>query len=210
MKRAFIILVFCCSIAQAEPLADELSELNLPGRGQFGECVPFADALSTWLHDQGQSSQVIYYTYKPGLLHRPVTHAIVAWKRDGNWWAMGNELPRPRSLGSDANEPTIALAQRYDSRAYLAVTREFRNAGPLPIEAAGLIAVNQREPQKISKPEPSTVAPSHLEPLQPVATTIPTRNDMAVPVVAINRAEPPAEPVRRFYTDSNGTQILIQ
>ncbi|MGC3992346.1 MAG: hypothetical protein QM796_22135 [Chthoniobacteraceae bacterium] len=125
MKTLVILLILLCEvIAQADPLADSVSHLPLPGRGEFGECAPYADALSRWLQKHGQSNCVIYYTYRSGLLQRSTTHAIVAWTRDGNWWAMGNERIEPKPLGQSGT--SLALAQQYDYRAFLAATHTER------------------------------------------------------------------------------------
>ena len=182
--RKFILFLLLASLlssgAHAEPLADSISTLPLPGRGRYGQCTIFADALSDWLRAQGQSSRVIYYSYKPGLLHRPVAHAIVAWERDGRWWGMGNETSQPRALGEDADQESIELARRYDTRAFLATEKNVRGR-IVPIAAA---------PALIIAPEPARALP-------PPPVSVPT-----VRVVAA-----PAAP--RFYTDKNGTQFLV-
>jgi|GEM_PF-5026151 len=119
-----LFILLGCGMAQADPLEDSVSHLSLPGRGEFGECAPYADALSRWLQRHGQSNRVIYYTYRNGLLEHYTTHAIVAWRHDGNWWAMGNERIEPKPLGRAKDN--LTLAQKYDYRAFVAVTRTER------------------------------------------------------------------------------------
>jgi hypothetical protein len=183
MNRALIIFISFCAFAQAEPLAERVSQLNLPGRGQYGECVAFADALTNWLHSHGQSSRVIYYTYRNGLLHRPVAHAIVAWQREGTWWAMGNELMEPRSLGTNEDGESIDLAQRYDGRATSAVLGKQQSAADLVIQSA----------------------PSEVHQSQIIAVAGATEK------VSTPRAPRMAQPASqsRIYQDKNGTQFLV-
>ncbi|MGC3992455.1 MAG: hypothetical protein QM796_22695 [Chthoniobacteraceae bacterium] len=224
MKRAITLFLLGCAFAQAEPLADQVSGLNFPGRGQFGECVEFADALSTWLQNQGQSSQVIYYTYRPGLLHHPVTHAIVAWQRDGQWWGMGNELPRPRALGFERGGAPINLAQNYDSRAYAAVTRTTQMglaihnlslaAGAIGTARPQLAVVAPAKPKAMPEPAKVEVAevtpPTMGSPVTPVSQMPVSTAFVSSSAQSVSRPVIQVQPSRRFYTDSNGTQILIQ
>ena len=199
-----------CALAHAEPLADSVSQLNLPGRGQYGKCVLFANALSNWLGSHGQSSQLIYYTYKPGMLHRPVTHAIVAWERDGCWWAMGNELQQPRLLGGGVGDEGMEIAQHYDARAYAAVLGKTK------------AVVAEYSPQKQIKTAASVAqaAPPPVAQEPEVVTGMVSNGTWqdskrfslqatAGGGVVVSAHAPPKLNAKRFYTDQMGTEILI-
>jgi len=193
IKRALFTFLSLCAITHAEALADRVSKLSLPGRGQYGKCVEYADALSSWLKYHGQGSRVIYYTYRAGLLHRPAAHAIVAWERDGQWWAMGNELQEPRSLGAKTGE-NIQLAQRYDARAFAATMGKVEiAASESVVQVAGV--------QSASKPSDLTESVTKISPA-PIEVSGAISPANAVSVTTGSQ--------KKFFTTASGTQVLIQ
>jgi hypothetical protein len=136
------------------PAARIAKDPQIPGKGSYGKCLPFALALNKKFKAAGIPSQVIAYSYRTLAVPvdltsgersatrgaRPGTvaaHAIVAYKDDGRTYIMDNQSWMPTWVHGG---PPARLARQFSGMDVgVMMARVVRHAGPLNgLRVAGL------------------------------------------------------------------------
>lgn len=97
---ATILLVLGSCGAQGALTTKEIEKLKLPGRKVNMQCVKFAYCLNYILFSKGVESKLVVIDYGRATKYftkdgKPVGHAIVLFRLDGQWYGFDNEVKKP-------------------------------------------------------------------------------------------------------------------
>jgi hypothetical protein len=112
MYRTLVLIVPCLiallvfsAFSLSPPLHYRLaSDPALKGKGQDGECMDYAIALSSKLAAHGIHGRLIFYRWHIRDTAIEGSHVFVMYHLpDTSEWIVDNEIPHPKSVPTDAN-----------------------------------------------------------------------------------------------------------
>jgi hypothetical protein len=93
------------SLALSQPLPYAIADdPTIKGKGQDGECMDYAIAVSSKLAANGIHGQLIFYRWH--IRNTPITgsHVFVIYRlADDSEWIVDNEIPHPRKVPREAS-----------------------------------------------------------------------------------------------------------
>jgi hypothetical protein len=125
MNRTLFVIVACLLIAGintlslSQPLHYRIaSDRQLKGKGQDGECMDYAIALSSKLAANGIHGRLIFYRWHIRETGIEGSHVFVMYHLpDATEWIVDNEIPHPKIVPSDASPKQLVymLASNRDA-----------------------------------------------------------------------------------------------
>ena len=112
MSKSIFVSLACilpCLVLSAFPLSQPLhyriaSDPALKGKGQEGQCMDYAIALSSRLASNGIHGQLIFFRWQIRNTSAKGSHVFVTYRLpDGTKWIVDNELSHPMTVPVDAS-----------------------------------------------------------------------------------------------------------
>ncbi len=112
MHRTLSVIVACLitifvlsAFSLSQPLHYRLaSDPSLKGKGQEGECMDYAIALSSKLAANGIHGRLIFYRWHIRDTGVEGSHVFVMYHlKDATEWIVDNEIPHPKAVPPDAS-----------------------------------------------------------------------------------------------------------
>jgi len=112
MHRTLFVIVACLitifvlsAFSLSQPLHYRLaSDPSLKGKGQEGECMDYAIALSSKLAANGIHGRLIFYRWHIRDTGAEGSHVFVMYHlKDATEWIVDNEIPHPKAVPPDAS-----------------------------------------------------------------------------------------------------------
>jgi hypothetical protein len=102
---SLITLLVLSAFSLSQPLHYRLaSDPALKGKGQDGECMDYAIALSSKLAAHGIHGRLIFYRWHIRDTAIEGSHVFVMYHLpDASEWIVDNEIPHPKAVPSDAS-----------------------------------------------------------------------------------------------------------
>lgn len=97
--------------AQSEPLPYAIADdPTIKGKGQDGQCMDYAIAVSSRLAASGIHGQLIFYRWR--IRHTSLTgsHVLVVYRLpDESEWIVDNEIPHPKKVPREASPKQLVF-----------------------------------------------------------------------------------------------------
>jgi hypothetical protein len=97
--------------AQSEPLPYAIADdPTIKGKGQDGQCMDYAIAVSSRLAASGIHGQLIFYRWR--IRHTSLTgsHVFVVYRLpDESEWIVDNEIPHPKKVPREASPKQLVF-----------------------------------------------------------------------------------------------------
>jgi hypothetical protein len=126
MNRTFSVLVACLItllvfsvFSRSQPLHYRLaSDIAVKGKGQDGECMDYAIALSTKLAAHGIHGRLIFYRWHIRQTGMEGSHVFVKYHLpDASEWIVDNEIPHPKNVPPNASPTQLVYLLANDREA---------------------------------------------------------------------------------------------
>ena len=99
------------SLALSEPLPNRIAEdPTIKGKGEDGECVDYAVAVSSRLAASGIHGRLIFYRWHIRNTEISGSHVFVMYRLpDGSEWIVDNEIPVPKEVPPEASPKQLVF-----------------------------------------------------------------------------------------------------
>ncbi|MBV9643897.1 MAG: hypothetical protein JO334_10025 [Verrucomicrobia bacterium] len=114
IRTIFASVIGCFLVASSslsEPLPYRIAEeLRIRGKGEDGECMDYAIAVSSKLAANGIHGQLIFYRWHIRNTTISGSHVFVVYRLpDGSEWIVDNEIPEPKKVPPEASPMQLVL-----------------------------------------------------------------------------------------------------
>jgi hypothetical protein len=99
------------AIALSEPLPNRIAEdPTIKGKGEDGECMDYAIAVSSRLAASGIHGRLIFYRWHIPNTEISGSHVFVMYRLpDGSEWIVDNEIPEPKEVLPEASPKQLVF-----------------------------------------------------------------------------------------------------
>jgi hypothetical protein len=106
-------------LAQSEPLSSAIADdPTIKGKGQDGQCMDYAIAVSSRLAANGIHGQLIFYRWHIRHTSLAGSHVFVVYRLpDESEWIVDNEIPHPKKVPKEASPMQLIFLLSGDASA---------------------------------------------------------------------------------------------